>query len=163
MVIQIISLQNNIFIFNLLSACLHLYPPHCVKFLKKMVVRFQPWICWSFSCTDLYLVALYMLNISMFGNIVVCYYELWRRVQFFHASLRSMLERTLCGVTTLSRIIIFVISSSSLVGVYVLKMSRIWQHRSMLYLKFGVRFESIMYHCILFSRKIDDGFQPWTG
>ena len=57
------------------------------------------------------------------------------------------------GVPILTRIIIFANSSSSLFGIYILKMSRDWQQRSMLDLNFGVRFESVMHPCVQFSKK----------
>ena len=126
--------------------------PQLCSISEKMVVEFQPWICWSFLWNDLDLDELCILNMFMFGIRVVCYYELLCRVQVCHASLRSIIEKLLCGGLNLSRIIIFVNSSSSLVGVYVLKMYQILQQRSMLYLYSGVRFRFVMYYCVQLSK-----------
>ena len=148
--IQMISLQNNIFILNQLSACLLLYHPKVFNFWRNccgvqilnMLIIF---LNWYLSSCAIYPKYFYVLKQRRF------YYELWCRVQVSHASLRSKLEKTLYGVPNLTRIIIFVNLSSSLVGVYVLKMYQILQQRSMLYLNSGVRFRSVMHYCVKIS------------
>ena len=45
---------------------------HCVQFSKTIVVGFQPWLCWSFSWTDIALVALYITNMSRFWLTLEC-------------------------------------------------------------------------------------------
>ena len=114
---------------------------------------FQPWTCWSFWCIDLDLVTLYVPNIYLFDNRLVCYCELRYMVWVCHTPMHSIFEKKRCGVSTLTRIIIFANSYISLVGVYILKRSWIRQQRSMLYLKFGVRFYYVMHHYVQFSKK----------
>ena len=71
-------------------------------------------------------------------------------------------EKDIRGVPTLNMLIIFANSYISLFGVYILKMSWIWQQRNMLYLKFGVRFDYFMHHCIQFSKKYRCGVPTLT-
>ena len=114
-----------------------------------MDVGFQPWTCWSFSWTNLDRVALYILRIYLFWQQSSVLY--WTVVYYLSLSCTTafnLLKKSMWGSNYDHNQ--FVSSSSSLVGVYVLKMSRIWQQNSMIYLIFGVRFDSVMQHCVQF-------------
>ena len=84
-------------------------------------------------------------------------FEIWCEVKVSCAPLCSVFEKSWSLVPTLNRIFIFANWSSFLVGIYILKMSLIWQQRSMLYFNFGVRFNSLMHHFVHFSLK------KWCG
>ena len=136
---------------------------HCIPFLKinscgvPTLNMFIIFVNWSRSICAILNIYLFWKNISV---------PLWAFVHGLGLSCTTAFNSrkiNWCGVPTLTRIIILANSSISLVGVYALKMSHILQQRSMLYFNFGVRFDSVMHHCVRFSKKIDVGFQPWTG
>ena len=78
----------------------------------------------------------------------VLYFELWSKVQICHAPSCLIFEKKGCGVPTLNRIILFANWSLSVVCIYILKIFRIRQQSSVLYLNFCGSSKSFMCLCV---------------